>query len=88
MTAFDISPAALMRDLGYVHSVGEQIRAAAADVVQQPLDEDAGNALWLLLMVEAAAARAVLARVETLQHVLPDEDDARKSVTMTEAGTQ
>ncbi|MFH5207881.1 hypothetical protein [Antrihabitans spumae] len=88
MFAFEVSPAALMRDLGYVHGVGEQIRAAAADVVESPLDEDAGNALWLLLMVEAAAARAVLARVETLQHVSADGEEAGESVTMTEVATQ
>ncbi len=75
-----------LRDLGYVHDVSARIRHAAADVVDNPLDEDAGNSLGLLLLVEAASARAVLAKVETLEHLEQSAAPTRRTQGSNEAG--
>lgn len=50
-----------LRDLAFVHAAAERIRSAAGRVVADPLSVDAGDALVPLLLVDAEAARAVLA---------------------------
>lgn len=53
---------AQMRDIVFVHAVSAGIRAAAAAVVAEPLNENAVNALRMQLLA-AGQARAALDRL-------------------------
>ncbi|MGW4334942.1 hypothetical protein ACWEK5_19245 [Rhodococcus koreensis] len=69
MHELDNSLRAQLHDLGYVHAVTEEIRRVAAALAVNPLDEEASTSLWLLVFVEAPAARAALSRVSAFDIV-------------------
>lgn len=60
-----------MRDIVFVHAVTASIRAAAAAVLAQPLDEQAGNQLRIQLLA-AEQARAALERLDVRGDVVAE----------------
>lgn len=85
MHELDNSLQAQLHDLGYVHAVTEEIRRVAAALAVNPLDEEASTSLWLLVFVEASAARAALSRASALDVTVSVPDCATSDPT-TEAG--
>ncbi len=85
MHELDNSLQAQLHDLGYVHAVIEEIRRVAAALAVNPLDEEASTSLWLLVFVEAPAARAALSRASAFD-IADSVPDCRTSDPTTEVG--
>ncbi|RZL71198.1 MAG: hypothetical protein EOP32_40395, partial [Rhodococcus sp. (in: high G+C Gram-positive bacteria)] len=67
------------------HAVTEEIRRVAAALAVNPLDEEASTSLWLLVFVEAPAARAALSRASAFD-IADSVPDCTTSDPTTEAG--
>ncbi|GCE38032.1 hypothetical protein Rhow_000916 [Rhodococcus wratislaviensis] len=85
MHELDNSIQAQLHDLGYVHAVTAEIRRVAAALAVNPLDEEASTSLWLLVFIEAPAARAALSRACALD-IADSVPDCTTSDPTTEAG--